>query len=109
LAKGVGLALVTTLSGVKNEFSNGLTYLAIGNMIVCISIQMNYLNKALDTFNTSVVSPIYYVFFTTFVMIASGLLYGEFSYMAWYNILGLGCGFAIIITSVIILHLFKVQ
>jgi Magnesium transporter NIPA len=29
------------------------------------------------------VSPIYYVFFTIFVMIASGILYGEYSSMTW--------------------------
>lgn len=34
-----------------------------------------YLNKALDMFNTSMVTPIYYVFFTTFVILASSILY----------------------------------
>ncbi len=70
---------------------------------------MNYLNKALDTFNTAVVSPIYYVFFTAFVMLASGLLYGEFDNMTWYNILGLASGFSITIVAVFMLHLFKVH
>ena len=54
-AKGVGLAIVNTANGM-NEFNNGYTYLFIVNLIVCVSIQMIYLNKALDTFNTSVVS-----------------------------------------------------
>lgn len=106
-AKGVGLAIVRTWSGEANEFTNGLTYVALANMVVCIAVQMNYLNKALDTYNTSVVSPIYYVFFTTFVMIASGILYGEFSNMTWFNIVGLVCGFATTIVAVFMLHLFK--
>ena len=54
------------------------------------------------------VSPIYYVFFTIFVMIASGILYGEFSSMTWFNLLGLFSGFSTIIIAVFMLHLFKV-
>ena len=37
--------------------------------------QMNYLNKALDLFNTAIVSPIYYVMFTTFTITASAILF----------------------------------
>ncbi len=32
--------------------------------MACILTQMNYLNKALDLFNTAIVSPGYYVMFT---------------------------------------------
>jgi hypothetical protein len=32
--------------------------------VCCILTQMNYLNKALDLFNTAIVSPVYYVMFT---------------------------------------------
>ena len=46
-------------------------------MLVVVSIvtQMNYLNKALDTFNTAVVTPIYYVLFTTATIVASAILF----------------------------------
>ena len=37
--------------------------------------QMNYLNKALDLFNTAIVSPIYYVMFTLFTITASLILF----------------------------------
>ena len=36
---------------------------------------MNYLNKALDLFNTAIVSPIYYVMFTVFTISASVILF----------------------------------
>lgn len=36
---------------------------------------MNYLNKALDLFNTAIVSPIYYVMFTTLTITASAILF----------------------------------
>ena len=42
---------------------------------ICVVTQMNYLNKALDLFNTAIVSPIYYVMFTTFTIIASIILF----------------------------------
>lgn len=39
--------------------------------------QMNYLNKALDLFNTAVVTPIYYVMFTTATIAASMIMMRE--------------------------------
>ena len=65
--------------------------------------------KLNNVLNYAQVSPIYYVFFTIFVMIASGILYGEFSTMTWFNLLGLFSGFSTIIVAVFMLHLFKVS
>lgn len=41
----------------------------------CVIVQMNYLNKALDLFNTAIVSPIYYVMFTLCTITASVILF----------------------------------
>ena len=41
----------------------------------CVITQMNYLNKALDLFNTAIVSPIYYVMFTTLTVAANVILF----------------------------------
>ena len=41
----------------------------------CVVTQMNYLNKALDLFNTAIVSPIYYVMFTTLTVAANIILF----------------------------------
>ena len=38
---------------------------------------MNYLNKALDLFNTAVVSPVYYVLFTVSTVAASIILFRD--------------------------------
>ena len=38
---------------------------------------MNYLNKALDLFNTAVVTPIYYVMFTAATIAASMIMMRE--------------------------------
>ena len=52
-----------------------LTYALLGWVAVCIATQMNYLNKALDTFNTTMVSSVYYVFFTLCTVTASMIMY----------------------------------
>ena len=49
---------------------------AAGQIVVfCVLTQMNYLNKALDLFNTAIVSPIYYVMFTTLTVAANIILF----------------------------------
>ena len=68
---------------------------------------MNYLNKALDIFDTSVVTPIYYVFFTTFVLIASAILYKEWQSMTIENVVGNFCGFSTVIIGIFLLNAFK--
>eukprot|EP00095_Tigriopus_kingsejongensis_P005064 maker-scaffold330_size203968-snap-gene-0.24 protein:Tk05064 transcript:maker-scaffold330_size203968-snap-gene-0.24-mRNA-1 annotation:"magnesium transporter nipa2-like isoform x1" len=105
--KGLGLAVMVTWSGVSNEFSNGLTYIFIANILVCLAIQLIYLNRALDLFSASVVCPLYYIFFTTFVMIATGILYQEFANISWYNLVGLALGYSINVISITMLLLFR--
>lgn len=104
--KGVGTAITATARG-HNEFKNWLTYALIGVVIVCILLQLNYLNKALDTFNTAVVTPIYYVFFTTAVIVGSAILFREFFNMAVSDIVGDLCGFLVIIIGIFLLNAFK--
>lgn len=105
--KGLGLALKDTLSGISNDLGNWLTYAFLTTVAVCVCIQMNYLNKALDLFNTSIVTPIYYVLFTTLVILASTILYKEWKHLNTEDILGNICGFLIVIIAIILLHGFK--
>lgn len=53
------------------------TWIFLLMVVISISIQMTYLNKALDSFNTGIVTPVYYVMFTTMVLIASTILFKE--------------------------------
>ncbi|KYN01128.1 Magnesium transporter NIPA2 [Cyphomyrmex costatus] len=105
--KGLGLALKETISGENNAFANWLTWVFIFSVILCITIQMNYLNKLLDLFETSIVTPVYYVFFTTLVIIASAILFREWTKMSIENILGASCGFLIVIIAIFLLNTFK--
>ncbi|GFN81525.1 Magnesium transporter nipa2 [Plakobranchus ocellatus] len=104
--KGVGVAIKATARG-QNEFKNWLTYVLLAVVITCILLQLNYLNKALDTFNTAVVTPIYYVFFTSFVIMGSAILFQEFFKMGALDIIGDACGFLTIVSGIFLLNAFK--
>uniref|UniRef100_A0A0B7ACE6 Magnesium transporter NIPA2 n=1 Tax=Arion vulgaris TaxID=1028688 RepID=A0A0B7ACE6_9EUPU len=104
--KGVGTAIKATARG-HNEFTNWLTYLLLAIVIICILLQLNYLNKALDTFNTAVVTPIYYVFFTSCVILGSVILFQEFMRTDTFDIIGDLCGFLTIIVGIFLLNAFK--
>uniref|UniRef100_T1J0J6 Magnesium transporter NIPA2 n=1 Tax=Strigamia maritima TaxID=126957 RepID=T1J0J6_STRMM len=105
-AKGLGIAIKETMSG-RNEFTNWLTWICLFSLIFFIVVQTNYLNKALDVYNTSVVTPIYYVLFTTFVILASTILYKEWLFLSLLDILGSICGFLTVILAVFLLNAFK--
>ncbi|CAD5116123.1 DgyrCDS5048 [Dimorphilus gyrociliatus] len=104
--KGLGVALKSTFNG-HNELTNRYTWIILIAVIFCISIQMNYLNKALDIFNTSVVTPMLYVVFTTFVIIASAILFKEWNFMTVMDIVGVICGFGCVISGIFLLQAFK--
>lgn len=105
--KALGLALRDTLSGRANDFGQWLPYALLVTTVVFIAVQMNYLNRALDVFNTSIVTPIYYVVFTTLVIAASAILFKEWRHMGAEDIVGDACGFAIVIVAVVLLNGFQ--
>ncbi|XP_058103221.1 probable magnesium transporter NIPA1 isoform X2 [Magnolia sinica] len=72
--KAVGIALKLTFEG-TNQFVYLQTWFFTVVVVICCLMQMNYLNKALDTFNTAVISPVYYVMFTSFTIIASMIMF----------------------------------
>ncbi|KAG7162203.1 Magnesium transporter NIPA2-like 1 [Homarus americanus] len=95
-----------TISG-KSEFSNLITWFSLLSLIICVSTQMNYLNKALDIFNTSLVTPIYYVFFTACVILSSAMLFKEWKGLPAKDVIGVLAGFFTVVIGIFILHVFK--
>jgi magnesium transporter len=67
--------------------------------------QMNYFNKALSQFSTSIVNPLYYVTFTTATLCASFILFQGFNTVDAVNTLSLLCGFLVIFAGVYLLNL----
>jgi drug/metabolite transporter (DMT)-like permease len=51
--KAFGIAVRLTISG-SNQFTHPSTYFFMVMCIICILVQLNYFNKALDTFSTNV-------------------------------------------------------
>ena len=104
--KGLGIAIKETLAH-NSQVSNPIVWMLFIGGALCIMVQMNFLNKALDIFNTSIVTPIYYVMFTTFAITASAILYKEWAELNAKDALGSICGFLTIINGVFLLHAFK--
>ena len=104
--KGLGVAIKQTFQG-EQQFTNPLTWFIILGVAACITVQMNYLNKALDIFNTSVVTPILYVIFTTFVLIAGAILFKEWHHLTGSDAVGLVCGFLTVVCGIFLLQAFK--
>ncbi|KAJ8276444.1 hypothetical protein COCON_G00081960 [Conger conger] len=104
--KGLGIGIKELFSG-KAVLQEPLFWVLLLLLVACVSLQINYLNKALDIFNTSIVTPIYYVFFTTSVMACSAILFKEWFRMTVDNAVGTVSGFLTIILGIFLLHAFK--
>ncbi|XP_025027971.1 magnesium transporter NIPA3 [Python bivittatus] len=104
--KGLGIAIKDMLYQ-KPVFRNPLLYVLAVVLVLAVSTQINYLNKSLDVFNTSLVTPIYYVCFTTTVVICSVILFKEWNSMELGDIIGTLSGFFTIIIGIFFLHAFK--
>lgn len=101
--KAIGIALKLTLSGM-NQLIYPQTWAFTIIVIICVLTQMNYLNKALDTFNTAVVSPIYYVMFTTLTIVASVIMFKDWDRQNPTQIVTEICGFITILSGTFLLH-----
>ncbi|XP_015060709.1 probable magnesium transporter NIPA2 [Solanum pennellii] len=101
--KAVGIALKLTFEG-KNQFKYYQTWLFTVFVIIFCLLQLNYLNKALDTFNTAVVSPVYYVMFTTLTILASMIMFKDWDHQTATQIITELCGFVTILSGTFLLH-----
>lgn len=101
--KALGIALKLTLSGM-NQLIYPQTWAFTLVVLTCIITQLNYLNKALDTFNTAIVSPIYYVMFTSFTILASVIMFKDWDRQNPTQIVTEMCGFVTILSGTFLLH-----
>ncbi|KAL8027829.1 hypothetical protein ABFS82_14G119600 [Erythranthe guttata] len=101
--KAIGIAIKLTLEGI-NQFGYMQTWFFLSVAVVCMITQLNYLNKALDTFSAALVSPIYYVMFTTLTIVASAIMFKDWSGQNASSIVSELCGFITVLSGTIILH-----
>ncbi|KAJ8276296.1 hypothetical protein COCON_G00080480 [Conger conger] len=104
--KGLGIAIRSFFSD-PSVVQQPLTWILLVSLVASIITQVNYLNKSLDVFNTLLVYPIYYVFFTTVVLATSVILFKEWGSMSGVDVVGTVCGFLVIVLGVAMLHLFR--
>ncbi|KAJ6470281.1 magnesium transporter NIPA-domain-containing protein [Mycena vitilis] len=102
--KGFGVAVKLTFAG-KNQFVYPSTYIFGIISAGCIVIQLNYYNKALDTFSVNLVNPMYYVGFCSATIVASLILFEGFNTTDATNTFSLLCGFIVTFLGVHILNL----
>ncbi|CAI0548681.1 unnamed protein product [Linum tenue] len=63
--------------------------------------------SALDTFNTAIVSPIYYVMFTSLTILASVIMFKDWADQNAGNVISEICGFIVVLSGTILLHTTK--
>lgn len=101
--KALGISIKLTFEGM-NQLIYPQTWIFTTIVLVCVITQMNYLNKALDTFNTAVVSPIYYVMFTSLTILASVIMFKDWDRQNPTQIVTEICGFITILSGTFLLH-----
>ncbi|KAG0042768.1 hypothetical protein BGZ83_012205 [Gryganskiella cystojenkinii] len=104
--QGLGAAIVHNISTGENQFNNWFIYFVIVFMVVTLLTEINYLNKALNLFNTAMVTPTYYVTFTSTTIITSAILYQGFA-ASVVSILTVCLGFLVICGGVLLLQTSK--
>ncbi|CAD5319082.1 unnamed protein product [Arabidopsis thaliana] len=101
--KAIGIAIKLTMEGVS-QIGYPQTWLFVMVAVTCVVTQLIYLNKALDTFNAAIVSPVYYVMFTTLTIVASAIMFKDWSGQDAASVASELCGFITVLTGTMILH-----
>ncbi|KAK6164092.1 hypothetical protein DH2020_000956 [Rehmannia glutinosa] len=124
--KALGTSLKLTFEG-TNQLIYPETWFFMLVVATCVIMQMNYLNKAstifkqltgldglvpgcktaLDTFNTAIVSPIYYVLFTSLTILASVIMFKDWEGQSAGSIISVICAFVVVLSGTILLHVTK--
>ncbi|OCK79473.1 DUF803-domain-containing protein [Lepidopterella palustris CBS 459.81] len=103
--QGLGAAIVAQISG-KPQFNQWFIYVLLVFVISTLVTEIIYLNKALNIFNAALVTPTYYVFFTSSTIVTSAVLFQGFKGTA-ATISTVIMGFLQICAGVVLLQLSK--
>ncbi|KAF8931434.1 magnesium transporter NIPA-domain-containing protein [Dissophora ornata] len=104
--QGLGAAIVLNITTGTPQFNHWFIYVTLVFVICTLITEINYLNKALNLFNTAMVTPVYYVFFTSASLAASVILYQGFS-ASPASIMTVVMGFFVICAGVVLLQTSK--
>ncbi|KAK5953969.1 hypothetical protein OHC33_005241 [Knufia fluminis] len=103
--QGLGAAVIAAVDR-GNQFNQWFLYVLLVFVIATLVTEIIYLNKALNIFNAALVTPTYYVFFTSTTIITSAILFRGFHGTA-VTITTVIMGFLQICSGVVLLQLSK--
>ncbi|KAK6355038.1 hypothetical protein TWF696_004164 [Orbilia brochopaga] len=103
--QGLGAAVVAQAGG-KPQFNNWFLYVLLVFVVITLLTEIYYLNKALNLFNAALVTPTYYVIFTSATIVTSAVLFQGFKGTG-ASIATVVMGFLEICTGVVLLQLSK--
>ncbi|KAF2457483.1 magnesium transporter NIPA-domain-containing protein [Lineolata rhizophorae] len=103
--QGLGAAVVTQIAGTP-QFNQWFLYVLLVFVIATLLVEIVYLNKALNLFNAALVTPTYYVYFTSSTIVTSAILFQGFKGTA-ASISTVIMGFLQICAGVVLLQLSK--
>jgi drug/metabolite transporter (DMT)-like permease len=105
--QGLGAAVVAQASGkYGGQFKSWFLYVLLVFVVITLLTEIIYLNKALNLFNAALVTPTYYVFFTSATIITSAILFQGFKGTP-LQIVTVIMGFFQICSGVVLLQLSK--
>ncbi|KAF2967518.1 hypothetical protein GQX73_g6040 [Xylaria multiplex] len=103
--QGLGAAIVAQIGGTP-QFNHWFLYVLFVFILGTLLTEIIYLNKALNIFNAAMVTPTYYVYFTSTTIITSAVLFRGFKGTA-IQIVTVVFGFLVICSGVVLLQLSK--
>ncbi|EMC96084.1 hypothetical protein BAUCODRAFT_25030 [Baudoinia panamericana UAMH 10762] len=103
--QGLGAAIVAQING-KAQFNHWFLYILLVFVVCTLLTEIVYLNKALNIFNAALVTPTYYVYFTSSTIVASAVLFQGLHGTA-IQIIDVVLGFLVICSGVVLLQLAK--
>ncbi|KAJ3055928.1 hypothetical protein HK097_008737 [Rhizophlyctis rosea] len=109
--QGFGSSVVYSIANwqTDNQFKQWPIYLVFAFVILTITVQINFLNKALNLFSTAIVTPVYYVFFTTWTLISSAVLFRGFPLDNAVAGVSIVIGFLVIVGGVALLFQYSLK
>ncbi|KAI0406883.1 DUF803-domain-containing protein [Xylaria palmicola] len=103
--QGLGAAIVAQIGGTP-QFNHWFLYVLFVFILATLTTEIVFLNKALNMFNAAMVTPTYYVYFTSTTIITSAVLFRGFKGTA-IQIVTVVFGFLTICSGVVLLQLSK--
>jgi hypothetical protein len=108
---GFGSSLVYSITNwdTDNQFHYWEMYPLIGFVVFTIAAEIHFLNKALGSFSTAIVTPVYYVIFTSASILTSAILFRGFVVESVAGGITLILGFFVIVAGVALLFQYSIK